>query len=186
MTHCPFLTLLASCWLIAVVGGDSESSATSQEEATVQDATCPEEDLEPAESIHKPIPLGAILHAECEHLGSPIVRYTIGADGRVKELEFLRSSRCKKADDELRRCLAEWRYKAASCHGKPVAEDSVLTINWGYGPPPAGDTDYCPPYESTPDASETSDESQSSPLKLPVRAVPPSPVRATPVRARGS
>jgi hypothetical protein len=111
---------------------------------------CTAANLQHAEKIYGPIPLGASLHQSCGQLGSPVVELSIGSTGQVETIEFLRGSRCEEADRELERCLGAWRYFPATCAGEPVPEKASVVIRWGYGAPPdEPGWDACQPLESS-------------------------------------
>ena len=100
-----------------------------------------------AESVHAPIPLGASLHEECKSLGTPVVSFRIAKDGRAEKAKILQSSRCKKADDELIRCVSKWVFNPATCDGIPQESESNVSVNWGRGVPPPDPTEACPAYK---------------------------------------
>jgi TonB family protein len=103
-----------------------------------------------AESIYAPIPLGALLHEECKSLGTPVVSFRIGKDGRPDNVKIRQSSRCKKADAELIRCIAKWVFTPATCDGIAQDSESNVSVNWGRGVPPPAPTEACPSFKLEP------------------------------------
>jgi hypothetical protein len=134
--------------ILATLLAPAVATTVGNAEDRQQTTACPHGTFQNAEALHKPLPSGGSLHDQCKgFLGSPVVKYVIGIDGRVHSPTFLRRTNCEKVDAELRRCLSGWRFKPATCDGQPVESEDSLVVNWGYGPPPTTDEDQCPPYE---------------------------------------
>lgn len=88
---------------------------------------------------------------------APVFEYTVLADGHVGKIKLLKSSGCVAVDDEVERCLSEWRFEPATCSGEPVGVKRGFTVNWGYGKfDGVSALDYCRPYELREKEAESS------------------------------
>lgn len=109
---------------------------------------CPDGPFVDAVTRYNPVPPGGIVHEKCsEPVGVPVVEYTIESDGRVRQVRFVRSSGCPEADAELQRCMLEWVFTPATCDSEPIRIERSFYVNWGYGPPPEDEDQYCQPFQ---------------------------------------
>jgi TonB family protein len=144
MRTCGFATLIA----ISILSMGAEIK-TEPELVSEPSEECQGNRLDDAVAIYTPIPPGGLVRNKCKErrLRVPLVRYTIEPNGRVSAIDFIRSSGCKEADRELRRCIIQWIYEPAKCSGIPVPIQRRFHVNWGYGPPPYAEHDYCQSFE---------------------------------------
>jgi len=125
------------------------SSLSSNLASAIGERPCDAAIYSAPKKIYAPTPPTNAIQAMCEGFAlPPVLSYVVLVDGHVGKIELLKSSGCRAADLETKRCLAYWRFEPATCSGNPVAVKQGLTINWGYGKgekQPA--RDYCRPYE---------------------------------------
>ncbi len=64
--------------------------------------------------------------------GSCLVRYTIGKNGRIEEITFLKKSEYPIFDEETLKTVQSWRYQPMTVDGKPVEVVHEIEVNYEY------------------------------------------------------
>jgi protein TonB len=83
--------------------------------------------LDPRSDLQPPYPAS---EQRAENEGSVTVRITIGADGRVKQVEKVRASSDAFFRATEQHALRHWRYKPATLDGKPVESRTSVTVRF--------------------------------------------------------
>ena len=68
--------------------------------------------------------------AGCKHMGTPVVRMTVLADGSTARHRVIRTSGCTVADKRVVDAIRAWKYRPAIRKGKPVASPVTVTVSW--------------------------------------------------------
>jgi TonB family protein len=68
--------------------------------------------------------------AGCRHMGTPVVRMTVLADGSIARHQVVRSSGCAVADKRVVNAIRSWKYRPAIRKGKAVASPVTVTVSW--------------------------------------------------------
>ena len=68
--------------------------------------------------------------AGCKHMGTPVVRMTVLADGSTARHKVVRTSGCALADKRVVDAIRSWKYRPAIRKGKAVASPVTVTVSW--------------------------------------------------------
>jgi protein TonB len=83
--------------------------------------------LDPRSELQPPYPAS---EQRAENEGSVTVRITIGADGRVKQVEKVKATSEAFFKATEQQALRHWRYKPATLDGKPVESRTSVTVRF--------------------------------------------------------
>jgi protein TonB len=83
--------------------------------------------LDPRSELQPPYPAS---EQRAENEGSVTVRITIGADGRVKQVEKVKATSEAFFKATEQQALRHWRYKPATLDGRPVESRTSVTVRF--------------------------------------------------------
>jgi protein TonB len=83
--------------------------------------------LDPRSELQPPYPAS---EQRAENEGSVTVRITIGADGRVKQVEKVKATSDAFFKATEQQALRHWRYKPATLDGRPVESRTSVTVRF--------------------------------------------------------